>query len=227
MVTPMGTRVVEWDGYPLFDNEGLYIGIQMTGRDITERKEMEEERERLYAELEGRAITDGLTGLYNHVHFYQRLSQEIDRSKRYRRRFAVVMMDVDNFKCFNDSCGHQAGDDVLRRVADGIRSAMRRSDLAFRYGGDEFAAILLHADSAKAQTVTQRINRRITKIVKQMTGRLTGELGLSAGVACFPGDATTVDELVRIADAALYDAKRLLRARAVEALALAGASSAS
>jgi diguanylate cyclase (GGDEF)-like protein/PAS domain S-box-containing protein len=227
MITPAGTRVVEWDGYPLFDNEGLYIGIQMTGRDITERREMEEERERLYAELEGRAITDGLTGLYNHAHFYQRLSQEIDRSKRYRRRFAVVMMDVDNFKCFNDSCGHQAGDDVLRRVADGIRSAMRRSDLAFRYGGDEFAAILLHADSAKAQTVTQRINMRITKVVKQMTGCLTGDLGLSAGVACFPGDATTVDELVRMADAALYDAKRLLRARAVEALALAGAPSAS
>jgi diguanylate cyclase (GGDEF)-like protein/PAS domain S-box-containing protein len=227
MVTPAGTRVVEWDGYPLFDNGGLYIGVQMTGRDVTERRQMEEERERLYSELEARAITDGLTDLYNHAHFYQRLSQEIDRSKRYRRRFAVVMMDVDNFKCFNDSCGHQAGDDVLRLVADGIRSAMRRSDLAFRYGGDEFAAILLHADSEKARTVTQRINRRITKIVNQMTDCLGGDLGLSAGVACFPGDATTVDELVRIADAALYDAKRLLRARAVETLTLVGASSAS
>ena len=209
------------------DSESRPVGIQGVTRDISERKRAEEEQRRLHAELEARAITDGLTSLYNHAHFYQRLSQEIDRSKRYRRRFAVVMMDVDNFKCFNDSCGHQAGDDVLRLVADGIRSAMRRSDLAFRYGGDEFAAILLHADSAKARAVTQRVNRRITKVVKQMTDCLAGDLGLSAGVACFPHDATTADELVRIADGALYGAKRLLRARAVETVALAGASSAS
>jgi diguanylate cyclase (GGDEF)-like protein/PAS domain S-box-containing protein len=206
-VTPMGTRVVEWNGYPLFDEEGQYAGIQITGRDITERKRAEEERERLHAELEVRAITDGLTGLYNHAHFYQRLAEELERSRRYNHGFAVVMMDVDNFKHFNDSYGHQAGDEMLRLVADGIRSGLRRSDIAFRYGGDEFAAILPHADSTRAQAVVNRIKRRITKSLKEMDGETAARLSLSAGVACFPDDGSTADELVKIADAALYSAK--------------------
>jgi diguanylate cyclase (GGDEF)-like protein/PAS domain S-box-containing protein len=214
-LTPMGIRVVEWDGYPLFDEEGEYAGIQITGRDITERKQMEEERERLHAETKLRAITDGLTGLYNHAHFYQRLAEEIERSKRYNHRFALVMMDVDAFKHYNDSHGHQAGDETLRLIADCIRTGVRRSDIAFRYGGDEFVAILPHADSSRAQTVVNRINRRIAARLKQMDDPAAAWLGLSAGVACFPEDATTPDELVRITDTALYNAKQLAWARGV------------
>jgi diguanylate cyclase (GGDEF)-like protein/PAS domain S-box-containing protein len=212
-VTPMGIRVVEWNGYPLFDEEGQYTGIQITGRDITERKQLEEERERLHAEAEERAITDSLTGLYNHAHFFQRLAEEIERSRRYNRRFAVVMMDVDAFKHYNDSRGHQAGDEALRLLADCIRTGIRRSDLAFRYGGDEFATILLNADSSRAQTVVNRINRRIAAELKKMDDQAAAWLGLSAGVASFPDDATTTDELVKMADAALYNAKRLAWAR--------------
>ncbi len=208
-VTPMGTRVVEWNGYPLFDEEGQYTGVQITGRDITERKQMEEERERLHAELERRAITDGLTGLYNHAHFYQRLAEEIERSKRYKLRFAVVMMDIDNFKYYNDSHGHQAGDLTLNLIAGCIRTGVRRSDIAFRYGGDEFAAILLHADSSKPQAIVKRINRLIARRLKEIDDPAAAWLNLSTGVACFPEDATTADELVRIADAALYDTKRV------------------
>jgi diguanylate cyclase (GGDEF)-like protein/PAS domain S-box-containing protein len=214
-VTPMGTRVVEWNGYPLFDEDGQYAGVQITGRDITERKQMEEERERLHAELEVRAITDGLTGLYNHAHFYQRLDEEVERSERYKRRFTVVMMDVDAFKHFNDSRGHQAGDEMLRLLADCIRTGIRGSDLAFRYGGDEFAAILLNADSSRAQAVVSRINRRIVARLKQLNDPTAAWLGLSAGVASFPEDATTVDELVRMADTAMYNAKQLAWARGV------------
>jgi diguanylate cyclase (GGDEF)-like protein/PAS domain S-box-containing protein len=214
-LTPMGTRVVEWNGYPIFDEDGQYTGIQITGRDISERKRVEEERERLHAEMEVRAITDSLTGLYNHAHFYQRLAEELERSKRYNHGFAVLMMDVDNFKHYNDSRGHQMGDEMLRLVADGIRSGLRRSDIAFRYGGDEFAAILPHADSARARVVVNRINRRITKSLKQMDGGATARLGLSAGVACFPNDGSTADELVRIADTALYSAKWTARTRDV------------
>jgi diguanylate cyclase (GGDEF)-like protein/PAS domain S-box-containing protein len=212
-LTPMGTRVVEWNGYPLFDEDGQYTGIQITGRDITERQQMEEEREKLHAEMAERAITDSLTGLYNHAHFYQRLAEEIDRSKRYKRRFAVVMMDVDSFKQYNDSRGHQAGDDALRLLADCICTGIRHSDLAFRYGGDEFAAILLNADSARAQTVVNRINRHIAAGLKKMDPQAAAWLGLSAGVASYPEDATTVDELVQMADAALYNAKQLAWAR--------------
>jgi len=180
---------------------------------ISERKRLEEERERLHAELEERAITDSLTGLYNHAHFFQRLAEEIERSKRYKRRFAVVMMDVDAFKHYNDSRGHQAGDDALRLLADCIRTGIRGSDLAFRYGGDEFATILINADSARAQAVVNRINRHIAAGLKEMDDQAASWLGLSAGVASFPEDATTPDELVQMADAALYNAKRLAWAR--------------
>jgi diguanylate cyclase (GGDEF)-like protein/PAS domain S-box-containing protein len=197
----------------LRDSDDKPVGILGVTRDITERKRMEEEQERLHAELEERAITDSLTGLYNHAHFFQRLAEEIERSRRYKRRFAVVMMDVDAFKHYNDSRGHQAGDDALRLIADSIRSGIRGSDLAFRYGGDEFAAILLSADSSRAQTVVNRINRHIAAGLKKMDDQAAAWLGLSAGIASFPQDATTPDELVKMADAALYNAKQLAWAR--------------
>ncbi len=197
----------------LRDSDGNPVGLLGVTRDISERKRAEEEREKLNAELELRAITDSLTDLYDHAHFYQRLAEEIDRSKRYKHGFAVVMMDVDDFKRFNDSRGHQAGDEMLHLVAECIRSGLRRSDIAFRYGGDEFVAILPHADAAKARAAVNRMNERITKRVKRMDGEAAARLSLSAGVACFPDDGTTTDDLVRVADAALYSAKWVARAR--------------
>jgi diguanylate cyclase (GGDEF)-like protein/PAS domain S-box-containing protein/putative nucleotidyltransferase with HDIG domain len=196
--------IIEFEGKP---------AVLGTAFDITERKRAEEERERLHSELEVRAITDSLTGLYDHAHFYQHLAQEIERSKRYNHGFALVMMDVDDFKRFNDSRGHQAGDEALRLVADCIRTGLRRSDLAFRYGGDEFAAILPHADSPKARAAVNRINERIARRVKKTDGRAAAQLTLSAGIACFQDDGTTADDLVRVADAALYSAKWVARAR--------------
>jgi len=199
----------------LRDSDGKPVGILGVTRDISERKRMEEERERLHAEMAERAITDGLTGLYNHAHFYQRLAEEIDRSNRYGHRLALIMMDIDAFKHYNDSRGHQAGDVALRLIADCIRAGLRRSDLPFRYGGDEFATILLNADSSRAQTVVNRINRRIATELKKMDDPAAAWLGLSAGVASFPQDGITPDDLVRVADSALYDAKRVAWARGV------------
>jgi diguanylate cyclase (GGDEF)-like protein/PAS domain S-box-containing protein len=214
-ITPVGMRVVEWNGYPLFDDEGQYTGTQITGRDITERRQMEEERERLNAELEVRAITDGLTGLYNHAHFYQRLAEEIERSQRYGQSFAVAIMDVDAFKHYNDSRGHQAGDTALQLIADCIRAGLRRSDIAFRYGGDEFAAIILNANQSRAHRVINRIKELLASRLKETDALAAAWIGLSAGVACFPEDAITSDELVRMADAVMYDAKRAEGARSV------------
>jgi len=199
----------------LRDRDDRPLGLLGVSRDITERKKMEEERARLHAELEVRAITDGLTGLYNHAHFYQRLAEEVERSKRYGLGFAVVMMDTDNFKQYNDSRGHQAGDKALCLIADCIRKAIRRSDIAFRYGGDEFAMILPHSDPARAQLAVKRINRRIIARLKEMDDPSSAWLGVSAGVASYPDDAATADDLVTIADTALYDAKRVAFARTV------------
>ena len=197
----------------LRDEENRPTGIMGVTRDISERKKADEERERLHAELEVRAITDSLTGLYDHAHFYQRLAEDIERSRRYNHGFALMMMDVDDFKRFNDSRGHQAGDEALRLVADCIRSGLRRSDLAFRYGGDEFAAILPRADSAMARAVVDRINGRIARRLKKTDDQAAAQLTLSAGIACFPDDGTAADDLVRIADDALYNAKWVARAR--------------
>jgi diguanylate cyclase (GGDEF)-like protein/PAS domain S-box-containing protein len=171
------------------------------------------DKAQLHGETKVRAITDGLTGLYNRAHFYERLPQETERSSRYNHGFAVAMMDVDHFKQYNDTRGHQEGDKMLRLVADSIRSGLRRSDLAFRYGGDEFAAILLQADAARARAVMDRINRHLAKNLKQLSDAAAGELTLSAGIACFAEDGSSPDELVRAADIALYNAKWAMRAR--------------
>jgi diguanylate cyclase (GGDEF)-like protein/PAS domain S-box-containing protein len=197
--------------------DGQPVGIMGVTRDISERKKAEAQREKLHVELEVRAITDGLTGLYNHDHFYQRLVEEIERSKRHGNVFALVMMDIDAFKHYNDSRGHQAGDEALRVVGDCIRTGVRRSDVAFRYGGDEFVAILPHTESPRAQAIVKRINNRIATRLKEKGDPAAAWLGVSAGVSCFPEDATTPDGLVKAADAALYNAKRLAWARGLTA----------
>jgi diguanylate cyclase (GGDEF)-like protein/PAS domain S-box-containing protein len=165
------------------------------------------ENAHLRAETELRAITDDLTGLYNRAYFLQRLAEEIERAKRYKHGLAVMIADIDNFKSYNDVHGQAAGDEVLRLAGDSIRSQMRRSDIACRYSGDEFAAILIHADSARAQVALERIGKSLAKRLKELNDPTAADLGLSAGLACYPDDAATVDELVRLADISLYSAK--------------------
>ncbi len=165
------------------------------------------ENVRLRAETELRDITDSLTGLYTHAYFHQRLAEEIKRTERYGHNFAVVMMDITNFKSYNEAAGHEAGDQVLRIVSDAVRSHLRGSDVASRYGADEFACILMQADRSRVERVLQRIASLVTSKVQDLDHEAASKLGLSSGVACFPDDGTSVDELVKVADAALYSAK--------------------
>ena len=165
------------------------------------------ENAHLRAETELRAITDGLTGLHNRAYFHQRLGEEIERAKRYQHGLAVVIADIDNFKSYNDAQGQAAGDKVLCLAADSIRSQMRRSDIACRYSGDEFAAILMHADSTRAQVILKRMGKSLASKLKELKDPATADLSLSAGVACYPDDATTTDDLVRLADISLYSSK--------------------
>lgn len=154
------------------------------------------------SELE--AITDGLTGLYNHRYFHERLSYEIERCQEDGTSIALLFLDLDNFRSFNELHGHGSGDKALRAVARVLEGSVRHVDLVARYGGEEFAAILIDTDEAGALEVAERIRAGITRTV--IAGADT--LSVSIGVATCPRDATFKDELVDKADWAMYLAKR-------------------
>jgi len=168
--------------------------------------------------LEELATTDGLTGLFNHRHFKSLLEQEVIRSRRMDFSMSLVMFDVDKFKNYNDVHGHPAGDVVLRDVAELLRSRLRGTDVPCRYGGEEFAVILLDTSKQMAMAVAEEIRSRIeaTPFEGQET-QPGGILTISAGVASFPGDAEDHLALLRAADEALYAAKHAGRNQIMDA----------
>ncbi|HEX5824311.1 MAG TPA: diguanylate cyclase [Candidatus Limnocylindrales bacterium] len=153
-----------------------------------------------------RAEHDALTGLRNHGSFQRELGQATDSAEG--ASFSVLMLDLDSFKGYNDACGHPAGDALLAAVAEAMRAATRGGDALYRYGGDEFAAILPGATRVVAFEVVERIRRGVAAISPATGPRVT----ISAGVACYPEDGRTKDELVSAADQSLYLAKPTERA---------------
>jgi diguanylate cyclase (GGDEF)-like protein len=178
------------------------------------------ENARLHEQLQEQAITDPVTNLYNHRHIHQRLDEEIARASRTGKPFAVMMIDLDRFKLFNDTHGHPRGDEALRFVASQLRAALRTSDTIGRYGGDEFLAVLPDTTREDAQDTGKRIISMLADrpFVADNPERSVA-LAISIGIAYHPDDGTTKDELVALADAALYEAKRLGGNRAVPASA--------
>lgn len=165
------------------------------------------ENAQLYAEATVRANTDGLTGLYNHRHFHERIEQEIARGSRFGSIFSLVMLDIDLFKTYNDIYGHQAGDQILHKMAENIKGSVRSLDMAFRYGGEEFAVILPETRLDDAHTVAERIRKTIETKMSSKAIPITASLG----VACWPADGLTKEEVIACADAALYRAKQIGR----------------
>jgi two-component system cell cycle response regulator len=165
----------------------------------------------LYKEMEALAITDGLTSLYNRRHFEERLASETLRGRRYLQEFSIIVMDIDNFKRFNDSCGHTVGDAILKEFASLLTKCARGSDVVARYGGDEFIMLLPCTSRDSALAAAERIRAVIEKCTFPRRKKLT----VSLGVASFPNDAEDGAETVSRADEALYVAKRLGRNRAV------------
>ncbi len=159
-----------------------------------------------HGEVRVRAEQDALTGLRNHGSFQRELGQAVERSAP----FAVLMLDLDDFKSFNDALGHPAGDALLVDIARSMAAATRDGDRLYRYGGDEFATILPGADRVIAHQVADRI-RRSVRASAEASAALEGDsrpmVTVSAGVACFPDDGRTKDELVAVADRALYQIK--------------------
>ncbi|MBN1689728.1 MAG: diguanylate cyclase [Dehalococcoidia bacterium] len=162
------------------------------------------ENSRLFTKSEEIARIDGITELFNRRHFDERMREEIDRHSRYGDILSILLIDLDNFKKYNDTFGHLAGDRLLVQAAEIIKSSIRSSDQAFRYGGDEFAVILPHSSTMDSFSVAERMRERIAEA---MAARQL-DISVSIGVASWPGDGTTLDELCYSADMALYYAKR-------------------
>jgi diguanylate cyclase (GGDEF)-like protein len=158
----------------------------------------------LFAQIQQQALTDALTGCYNRRSFEMQLDKEIMMAKRTHQPLALLMLDLDRFKHLNDTAGHDAGDDALRKLAQCFREELRGVDSAARFGGDEFALILPQAFTEGALIVAERIRARIEGIHIPKFGSLTA----SIGIASFPAHAASRADLFRAADDALYAAKR-------------------
>jgi diguanylate cyclase (GGDEF)-like protein len=190
---------------------------------------------KLYAALAQQAITDGLTGLFNHRFFYERLRDEVIRARRYDLPLSLLMMDLDDFKLYNDRFGHPAGDGVLRRVAEIMRAQVRNNvDIPARYGGEEFAIILPHTAVGGAERVGERLSEAVREADEDLAtlhgATVVGErvrhsieealfqedgapdaarITISVGIASMTSHAGDAEELVATADKALYLAKQL------------------
>ncbi len=162
------------------------------------------ENAQLYARAEQRARVDELTGLFNRRHFEERLKEEVARHSRYGDMFSVLILDLDNFKTYNDIYGHPAGDVLLHHIGKTIKGAIRGTDQAFRHGGDEFAVILPQAAMDDAYVVAERVRAQIAREMEAKEIAVT----CSIGVASYPSDGVISGELVTVADTALYYAKR-------------------
>jgi len=177
-------------------------GFVVTAQDITERKYLEEQLHQKSEQLKKLAITDDLTGLFNSRHFYNVIRSELSRIKRHsERKLAIMYMDVDHFKEYNDAEGHQKGDTVLHALGEVIMACIRKDiDAGFRYGGDEFVVVLPDTDMPQAKVAAERIQNQFCNLKY-------GETSLSIGIA----EAKHGDDertLVRRADFAMYSSKK-------------------
>lgn len=161
-----------------------------------------------FEELQQLAVRDGLTGLFNHRYFQERLIEEIRRASRSNLLFSLAMIDVDNFKQVNDTYGHASGDIVLKHVCDTIRDHLRKSDFLARYGGEEFAIILLETNKETAFEVMEKVRMAVEKwTVLLPKENRSIRITISSGISTYPTDGMTKDEIIQKADSALYKSK--------------------
>jgi diguanylate cyclase (GGDEF)-like protein len=157
------------------------------------------------------AFTDHLTGLANRRRFERQLAREIARTTRYGHPFCLLLLDIDDFKKVNDSFGHEAGDEALRRLAKTLQEGIRGIDLAARFGGDEFALILTETEETRGFEVAERLRKAVRALEIPAVGSITASLGVAESPSC--GQTTT--ELQGCADSSLYEAKHQGRDRVV------------
>jgi two-component system cell cycle response regulator len=181
--------------------------VILTVERAVEKKRLRDENKRLLHELESLSRTDALTGVPNRRSFDQALTQETARARRYGSALGVVVLDIDHFKKINDTHGHQGGDEVLRSFARTVGGALREGDVLFRYGGEEFVALLPYADQAGAMKAAERLVKAVAASPIRV-GSTMVNVTTSAGVAALASSDADGLSLVARADGALYEAKR-------------------
>ncbi|MCH8028319.1 MAG: diguanylate cyclase [Candidatus Dadabacteria bacterium] len=159
-----------------------------------------------YEEVKELAITDSLTGLYNFRYFQEELNKEIARTDRFPGKVSLILLDIDNFKELNDTYGHPVGNMALKSIAEALKSSTRKIDTPARYGGDEFAILLPNTNEQSSKTVAEKIKARVKNINWELQG-LDIQPSVSIGVATYPDSAYTKEQLFKLADCALYEAK--------------------
>jgi diguanylate cyclase (GGDEF)-like protein/PAS domain S-box-containing protein len=204
-----GKRTLIVTAQPLLDLMADVVGIVESYKDITDRKEIEEELRRL-------ATTDPLTGAFNRRQFMQRAQEEIDRGKRYGTPLTLLMLDIDHFKAVNDTFGHDAGDDVLKSLVTECLVLLRGSDIFCRLGGEEFAAILTHTAPEQGVLAAERL-RKALKALTLDTANGPVRFTVSIGVASLLQADLSLQQIMKNADDALYEAKKQGRDRVVTA----------
>lgn len=187
----------------IFNEDDLkYISI------ITNYAAIALENARLYKEVKDLAITDGLTGLFNHRYFQEQLAKEINRARRYSRALSLVMFDIDNFKGFNDRYGHLTGDAILRGIANILKNNAREVDIVCRYGGEEFMVILPETDTTGARFIADKIREAVgTQLSVEPELQNVGEVTISGGVTQYELKMEK-EEFIHTTDVALYQAKK-------------------
>ena len=163
---------------------------------------------KLKESLKNQSICDPLTGLFNRRYMEESLEREFSRANRNKSSVAIVMMDLDHFKRFNDTFGHQAGDTLLRALGDLLKRSTRGQDIACRYGGEEFVLVLTDSNLAGALQRAEILRQQVKQLSVEYAGQLLGAVSVSIGVALFPDHGTTMGDVLRASDQALYCAKR-------------------
>ncbi|WP_284036458.1 PAS domain S-box protein [Neobacillus sp. 114] len=190
---------VELKATPMFDKAGDFHYMMMVGRDITERKKLEEHLEYL-------GFHDALTGIPNRRLFQEKVEQRLKEAKRYQRKFAVMYMDMDKFKHINDTLGHEIGDELLKKFSNKVKRQLRGNDTLARQGGDEFTILL---SEIQEETDAYRVAERILRSLQEswQIDEHIFQTTSSIGIAFYPKDGITFHELMKHADTALYQAK--------------------
>ncbi len=207
-------RLCSVSTFPLSNITNDVIGVMAVIRTISDRKSPAKPSEYTSKQADSLSILDSLTNLYNHKFFHEKLDEEVHRAYLLNTKVSLIMLDIDYFKNYNDVLGYPAGDRLLSEFAAVLGKLVRSKDIVARYGGEEFAIILLDADTKLALDVAERIRNAVEDY--QFEGREVqpkGKITVSLGVATYPHNASSKEELLKVAEEALYRAKHTARSR--------------